>query len=422
MSTFIKRLKKIIRAITPAPLLHSLLSLYHLSLAHIAAFWYGNPSKKLIVIGVTGTKGKSSTLEFLNAAFEEAGNKTALIGTVRIKIGEKNEPNLMRMSMPGRFYLQRFLSDAVKNGCDIALLEMTSEGARQHRHRGIHLDALVFTNLAPEHIESHGSLEAYANSKFELARGLARSKKKRRAIIANHDDEQGARYLTLNVEEKIPFSLSHVTPWGSSDSGGFFTFEGIRVEINLAGEFSLKNALAAALTARAFGISKEAIVSGYKKLSHVPGRAEEIREGQNFKVVVDYAHTPDSLEALYKAYSDRKKICVVGSTGGGRDTWKRPVMGKISSDYCENIIITNEDPYDEDPKKIAAEIASGMTKKPEIIMDRRKAIAHAFSLANEGDVVLLTGKGTDPCICGPNGSQIPWSDAQVARDELRARI
>ena len=154
-------------------------------------------------------------------------------------------------------------------------------------------------------------------------------------------------------------------------------------------------------------------------MQKILGRAEEISEGQGFSVIVDYAHTPDSLVALYGAYPARRKICVLGSTGGGRDLWKRPVMGGIADNECETIILTNEDPYDEDPRSIVDMIASGITqKKPEIVMDRREAMRRAFSLARASDVVLITGKGTDPTIQGPRGTSIPWSDATVAREEL----
>ncbi len=162
------------------------------------------------------------------------------------------------------------------------------------------------------------------------------------------------------------------------------------------------------------------IARALEKLKKVPGRAEKIEAGQNFTVVVDYAHTPDSLAALYDAYKNVRKICVVSATGGGRDKWKRPIMGRIAYEQCAEVILTNEDPYDENPVQIVEDIAHGMEKRPEIIMDRREAIRRALEVARAGDVVLITGKGTDPSICGPRGTQIPWSDAHVAREELEA--
>ncbi|MDO8552517.1 MAG: Mur ligase family protein [bacterium] len=440
-----QKLKTVLEKIIPAKLMERLLPLYHLSLAYMGAVFYRHPARKLLVIGVTGTKGKSSTTEMLNAIFEEdgrlqanqqsswlglppqpAGRTTAVLNSIRIKIGSKSEPNLMRMTMPGRFFIQKFLFDAVQAGCSVAILEMTSQGAAQHRHRFIDLDALIFTNLAPEHIESHGSYEAYSDAKFEIGHELVRSQKRPRIMVANADDKESSRYLILPVESALPFTLSACAPWSASESGGHFNFDGLDIAINVPGEFSLKNALAAATVAQAFGIHSQTIQKALGKIRTIPGRAEKIEAGQNFTVVVDYAHTPDSLEALYKAYGTLRKICVLGATGGGRDTWKRPVMGALADKYCESVILTNEDPYDEKPRAIVDDVAKGVSmasgRVPEIIMDRREAIRSAISRARAGDAVLITGKGTDPCICIANGKQIPWSDPRVAREELKAML
>ncbi|HTR18507.1 MAG TPA: UDP-N-acetylmuramyl-tripeptide synthetase [Candidatus Paceibacterota bacterium] len=403
-----------IRAIAPA----QLVSLYHLSLAYLGALLHGFPSKKLRVIAVTGTKGKSSTTELIDAIFEESGEKTALLNSIRFKIDNVSESNLLRMSMPGRFFIQKFLSDAVKAGCTTAILEMTSEGARQFRHRAIELDALVFTNLAPEHIESHGSYEAYADAKFEIAKQLLRSHKRPRILVANADDPASERYLKVPVEFNLPFSLSEGGPHEAGEHGGFFTFKGVRMVVDLPGTFSLQNSLAAATVASAFKVQEGVISRALQKVSTIPGRAERIEGGQDFTVIVDYAHTPESLQALYDAFGARRKICVLGSTGGGRDHWKRPVMGAIAEKECAEVILTNEDPYDEDPVQIVEAMKKGMKKLPSVIMDRREAIATALQKAGSGDAVLITGKGTDPCICGPRGEKIPWSDAAVAREEL----
>lgn len=412
-------LKNLLRDIIPSFLLSPFVSLYHFTLAFLAALLYGFPSRDLIVVGVTGTKGKSSTIEFANAIFEAAGHTTALASTIRFKIGNNSKPNLLRMTMAGRFTIQRFLAKASRAKCTIAFIEMTSEGARQHRHRFIQLDALIFTNLAPEHIESHGSLAAYIEAKLELGKQLVRSRKRPRFMIANAEDPISPRFLTLPVEHLLPFTLSDAQPWEATEHGGVFRFNGTDVRIHVPGMFSLQNALAAATLARALGVETSAIVRGCDNLVIIPGRAQHIEAGQNFLVVVDYAHTPESLSAIYGAYEKRRRICVLGSTGGGRDMWKRPAMGGIADSHCETIILTNEDPYDEDPASIVEQVARGIQRHtPEIIMDRRAAIRRALSLAKEGDVVLITGKGTDPNICGPRGSKIPWSDANVAREEL----
>lgn len=411
-----RTLKHILASFTP----HVLLSWYHFFLAWFGAVLYGFPARGMLVVAVTGTKGKSSVTELLNAVLESAGHKTALMNSIRFKIGNDAKRNLTRMSMPGRFFIQRFLYNARRAGCTAAVLEMTSEGARQYRHRFIDLDALIFTNLAPEHIESHGSLEAYAQAKYEIGLQLARSRKKPRAIVSNADDKEGTRYLLLPVENVIPFSLSIAQPYQASAVGGSFTVEGETIAIQLPGEFSLKNALAVTLYARSLGIPFDVIKRALEAIQTIPGRAERIDEGQGFTVVVDYAHTPDSLQALYSAYKAQRKICVLGSTGGGRDTWKRPVMGRIADESCDVVILTNEDPYDEKPEQIVEDLSHGMARSPTIIMDRREAIARALSLARAGDAVLITGKGTDPDIRGPRGTKQIWSDATVTREELRA--
>lgn len=407
-------LKKALRRILP----ESVISAYHFSLAEIAAFLYRHPSRGMLVIAVTGTKGKSSVTEMAGAILEEARYETAILNSIREKIGPWSRKNTMRMSMPGRFYLQDFLSKAYRAECDAVILEMTSEGVKQHRHRGIALDALIFTNLAPEHIESHGSLEAYADAKFQIGKALVRSKKRERMMVANAEDTESARYLALPVEKSLPFSLESVRPWKAGTGGGFFTFHGEKITVHLPGEFSLKNALAAATLTYAIGVDTKTIARALDKITTIPGRAQRIESGQDFDVIVDYAHTPDSLKALYEAYGGKRKICVLGATGGGRDKWKRPVMGEIADSYCDVVIATNEDPYDEDPREIVDGLVSGMKRTPEVIMDRRAAIARGIALARPGDAVLITGKGTDPTIQGKRGSSIPWSDAAVAKEEL----
>lgn len=411
-------LKKTLRSLLPSPLL----SAYHFSLAMLGAALYGFPSRRLIVIGVTGTNGKSSTTEYIDAIFQEAGYRTALSNSVRIKIADQVEPSTGR-SMPGRFFIQRFLSHALKSGCTVAIIEMTSEGARQYRHRGIALDALVFTNLAPEHIESHGSLQAYADAKFLLGKGLAHSSKRPRIMVANGDDPESARYLALPVEVAQSFTLKDHQPWSANERGGDFPFGSQRVHVHIGGAFYLMNALAAAQVAHAFGIDDETIRKGVARLTSIPGRMERIDEGQGFPVIIDYALTPDALEALYKTFASSKKICVFGSAGGGRDVWKRPVLGHIAETYCEHIILTNDIAYDENPQHIVDDIARGMKTKPDILLDRRAAIRRALDLARahteKNVAVLITGMGIDTELSAPDGSVIPWSDAAVAREELK---
>jgi UDP-N-acetylmuramoyl-L-alanyl-D-glutamate--2,6-diaminopimelate ligase len=420
----IRLLKKII----PKPIFEFFQPTYHYGIALLGAIIYRFPSKKLVVIGVTGTKGKTTTVELVNAILESAGYKTALQSTLRFKIGEKEKRNLFKMSMPGRFFMQKFLRDAVNVGCSHAIIEMTSEGAKQSRHKFIYPDALIFTNLAPEHIESHGSYENYVKAKLSIAKELE-NPKKNNAIIANIDDKEGEKFLALNIKNKILYSLHDAIAVRANEKGSSFQIGKLVIHSKLPGIFNVSNMLGAIAYAKFAGISETDIKKGLEGINFVRGRMEKIDCGQDFDVVVDYAHTPESLKAVYETYNSCKKICVLGNTGGGRDKWKREEMGKIADKYCDQIILTNEDPYDEDPGAIVEDVKKGIVRKPcEIIMDRRAAIGaaikNAFGLKQtSGDkykvAVLITGKGTDPYIMGPNGSKQEWDDASVAREELK---
>jgi UDP-N-acetylmuramoyl-L-alanyl-D-glutamate--2,6-diaminopimelate ligase len=422
---------RILKKIIPKSVFEFFQPTYHYGLALLGALIYRFPSKKLTVIGVTGTKGKTTTTELINAILETAGYKTALQNTLRFKIGDKEKRNLFKMSMPGRFFMQKFLRNAVKAGCSHAIIEMTSEGAKQFRHKFIYPDALIFTNLAPEHIESHGSYEKYLQAKLAIAKELEGRKKSymKKVMIANIDDKEGEKFLALNIKNKIPYSLSDAIAIKANEKGSSFQIGKLVIHSKLPGIFNVSNMLGAAAFAKFAGISPETIKRGLENINLIRGRMEKIDAGQEFDVVVDYAHTPDSLKAVYEIYNSCKKICVLGNTGGGRDKWKREEMGKIANKYCDQIILTNEDPYDEDPNKIVEDIKKGINKKPvEIIMDRRTAISTAIQNAlaikqTQGDkykvAVLITGKGTDPYIMGPNGSKIPWDDATVVREELK---
>lgn len=406
-----------LKRILPRRLIRPLLPAYHRTLALLLALSYGFPARRLTIIGVTGTKGKSSVSDMLYTVLRHAGYKAAVAGTIRFAINDDSQPNLYKMTMPGRGFIHAFLARARKAGVTHAVVELTSESVMQDRHRYLYLDALVFTNLQKEHIESHGSFENYAAAKRQIGRELARSPKRPRAIIPNKDDSEGARYLGLPVEEKLPFSYADAKDAVLAPGRVSFVFEGVPFTMQLPGSFSIMNALAVINAARFAGVPLATIAEALAGLERIPGRTERIEAGQDFQAVVDYAHTPDSLGALYAAYPGRK-ICVLGNTGGGRDSWKRPEMGRIADEACDVVILTDEDPYDEDPAAIVDAMAAGMKHPPRVIMDRREAIRTALSLARSGDSVLITGKGTDPYIMGPNGTKTPWSDAAVVRDEL----
>jgi len=401
---------------------------YHFLLAFLGALVYRFPSRKLFVVGVTGTKGKTSVVELMNAILEEAEYTTALSSTLRFKIDDESSDNLLRMTMPGRFFLQRFLRKAVKKKCRYAIIEMTSEGVKQFRHKFIALDALVFTNLSPEHIEAHGSYEKYRDAKFQIAKLLEKSSKKKRTVIANKDDKEGHKFLNIDVQEKYSFELEDAQPFELGKEGLRLTYDGLEISSRLSGQFNIYNILAAATFAKSQNINRETIKKAVEKFRGIRGRMEKIqlkpsdalRDKQDFTVIVDYAHTPDSLKKVYEIFQTSQKICVLGGTGGGRDKWKRKEIGKIANMHCSKIILTNEDPYDENPRKIVKEIAEGIQRPIyTIIMDRRKAIREGLKSARTGDTVLITGKGTDPYIMGPENSKIPWSDADITKEELK---
>ena len=423
MNEVLRKIKKLI----PKKVFSFFQPAYHYALALAGAIKYRFPSKDIKVVLVTGTKGKSSTTEFANAMLESAGKKTAVISTIRFKIGDVSKPNKFKMTTPGRFFIQKFLREAVSAKCEYAILEMSSEAAKQYRHKFIDIDALIFTNISPEHIESHGSFEKYLSAKLSLAKALEKSPKRGRIVVANTDDPQSEKFLNILVPVKVAYKLEDAKPFELTDAGSTFTLFGQQVHTVLPGKFNIYNILAAANYAFTQGVNLEQIKNGIEHLQEIQGRVQKIQEGQKFNVVVDYAHTADSLKNLYEAFPDSQKICVLGNTGGGRDTWKRPEMARVADKYCDEIILTDEDPYDDNPEQIIEEMRVAIEKKPvSVIMDRRTAINTAIKKADtlvkntDGKVaILITGKGTDPYIMRKNGAKEPWSDAQVATEELK---
>jgi len=388
--------------------------IYHYLWALIGAVIYGFPTRKLVVIGVTGTNGKSTVVHLISEILEKtprpAQGRVASFSSVRFKIGEKEWKNMLKMTMPGRMKIQKFLRQAVKTGCKYAVLEITSEGIKQYRHKFIDFDGAVFTNLTKEHIEAHKGFENYRKAKGKLFQVLEKSKKKNKFVVLNADDKHSEYFSKLagNVK-KYYYSLKDL--------------EKINLQISLPGEFNKYNALAAFCTGLALGIEKDKILEVLKNAKGVPGRMELVIE-KPFRVFVDYAHTPDALEKVYNTLG-KELICVFGSCGGGRDKWRRPEMGKIADNYCKEIILTNEDPYDENPLTILDEIESGFSKfqisnfKFQKILDRREAINKALSSAQNNDTVIITGKGCEPWMCVAHGKKIPWDDREIVKEEYK---
>ncbi|TSC71188.1 MAG: hypothetical protein G01um101470_719 [Parcubacteria group bacterium Gr01-1014_70] len=394
---------KYIRRLIPSYLFRLLQPFYHRFLALLAAVVYRFPSQHMTVIGVTGTNGKSTTVELLAEIIEEAGYRVASVSSIRFRIADHEKPNDTKMTMPGRFFLQKFLRLAVRQGCTHAVLEVTSEGIKQFRHAHITFDVAVITNIAPEHIESHGSFESYRDAKADLFRGSP-------THVLNSDDKNSYAYLSrLPAKKRFAYSLKEFPK---------------NIHLRLPGDFNRANALAAFTAAGAIGISAEASKRALERVDYIPGRLEVV-QSRPFGVVVDYAHTPDALEKVYTEVSAPRLICVLGSAGGGRDKWKRPEMGRIAARYCGEIILTNEDPYDEDPNRIVLDIKSGIANSNfqitnlKIMLDRRQAIREAISLARKNDVIIVTGKGCESWMMGPKGEKIPWDDRAVVREEIQ---
>ncbi|MFH0852250.1 MAG: UDP-N-acetylmuramoyl-L-alanyl-D-glutamate--2,6-diaminopimelate ligase [bacterium] len=449
---------------------------YHWKMAVLGALIYGFPSKKLIVIGVTGTKGKTTTCNLIAQILNGAGLKTGMATTVNFRIGEKEWVNESKMTMLGRFGLQKLLRQMVREGCKYAVIETSSEGILQHRHRFIDYSVAVFTNLSPEHIERHGSFEKYREAKLKLFEAVAR--KKNGTGVYNLDDENAGHFLEIPVAKRYGYSLNLPQPLlkegGSlplgrvredfrqfqisniklSPSKTEFDFDNAHFEMPLIGEFNVFNVAAAICVGVSQGIDPNKIKEILKNVKSTPGRLEVVDCGQPFTVIVDYAHEPASLEAVYKAikvFNPRKIIAVLGAQGGGRDKRKRPELGRIAGEYADTIIVTNEDPYDESPEQIIEDVAAGVAppchpgldpgsrcrpcesrdqnldsrfrgddRKCEIfkIVDRKEAIKKALSLAETGDVVILTGKGGEVWMCVENGKKIPWNERKIVEEEL----
>ena len=405
---------------------------YHFVLAFLAALFYGFPSRRLFVIGVTGTKGKTTVVELLHEILRGANQGVASLSSLRFKLGEVEIKNEKKMTMPGRFFVQQFLHEARKKRYKYAVLEVTSEGIRQFRHRFIRFDLAVMTNLAAEHIESHGSFEKYLRAKLDLFYRLS----KEGIAVINRDDPHCDRFAASTPahlvwygkeEIRVNANAIPVSRISAAEGGIRFSLNETLFNSDLQGEFNFYNILAALAVSEALHFDRAMVVRAIERVRMIPGRLEYVAQDP-FRVVVDYAHTPDSLCSVYQTLhrENSKLICVLGACGGGRDKWKRPEMGRIAAEYCDEIILTDEDPYDENPQEILNQIESGFlssvkrkAQSVKKILDRRGAIRQALELARPGDTVIITGKGAEPLMMGPNGLKIPWDDRGVVRTELK---
>lgn len=411
----------------PKPIFRALAPGYHLALAGAAAAWYGFPSRRLTVIGVTGTNGKTTVVHLLHDLFAGAGFAVGSLSSLRFRIESEEHPNLLKMTMPGRFALQRFLAECRRAGCRYVIVEVTSEGVKQFRNRFIHFAGAVFTNLRPEHVEAHGGFERYRAAKAEFFRRLPPS-----AVAVLNRDEEASSFIAARTQaRKVWYSADAIEGQGFkhritiADVGrerSSLSIDDATVAVALGGRFNTLNVIAAVAASRAFGVPLPAILKTLPAVRAIPGRLEYVRR-EPFAVIVDYAHTPDALQAVYETLG-QDLTCVFGAAGGGRDTWKRPELGKIAARHCRQIILTSEDPDDEDPGAIADEILGGIPtdvrERVSIELDRRAAIREALRRARPHDTVIITGMGAQPWLV-VDGKKISWDDRKIVREELTAR-
>lgn len=421
-------------------------NLYHLLQAFLANLWFGFPSRKIKVIAVTGTDGKTTTVQMIAKILEEYGERVALASTINFKIGAEEKVNATKFTTLSSFKIQEFISKAVKSGCQYLILETSSHSLDQYRVWGIQYDTAVVTNVTREHLDYHKTMENYRKAKMILFKDA-------RVAVVNGDMEKPEDFLVFDNKEKYiystevqsypseadPFLLDRQAPRAGKLKvikaenielgldGSKYQIQDIKYQLYLPGKFNIENALAATCAGLIYGVDLETSARALEKIQGVPGRLEKIPNVRGLEIIVDYAVTPNALEKLYALISEVKKtknlgniIAVFGSCGE-RDRGKRPIMGKIVSRYANYVIVTNEDPYNEDPVRIVDEVFSGVTGKEGVscwrILDRREAIKKALRLAKRGDVVVISGKGAEETMA-IGKERIPWNDKKVILEEL----
>ncbi len=433
-----KTLKKVVQPIVPK----SLINFFHYTESIAAAQKYKKPSEQMIVIGIVGSKGKTTTANMLWSILSADGHKVGLIGTANIRYGSKEEMNPYHMTMPGAFVMQKILAKMASMKCKYVIMEVPSEGQTQYRHIGINFDVLVFTNVTKELMAAHDfSMEILHKHNKRVFKRLTHSRRKTidlartpKMIIANIDNKHAKDYLIFQADKKLTFGAKSdadykITDVADTQNGISFDINGMSYKVKILGKINAINAAGAIATASALGANKKAITSGLSKLPTIPGRMEVIEGKQPFTVVVDYAHEQASMTALMNSAKDMKPkgakvITLLGAEGGGRDSAKRPEMGEICAKGSDIIILSNVDPYEDDPMDIINDIKKGAIKAGAkegksmfIVPDRREGIRKALQLAKKDDLVLITGKGAEQSIV-VDGKSSPWDDRKVVLEEL----
>lgn len=398
-----------------------------------AHYIYGQPSRKMKIIGVTGTNGKTTTCHLIASILEVAGLKVGMATTTTFKVDKRVWSNATNMTTLSAFKLQSLLRKMAAAGCEYAIVETTTHAISQFRNYGITYYAVAMTNVTHDHLDYHGTFEAYLAEKLKLFSN------KPKLAVANLDDPNGLKFLSNPAGRHIGYSLESRGDVVArkiliDEKGSTFTIvlPSVQVTVNLKlpGMFNISNALCAASVATGLGISPETIKNGLEDIKSVPGRMEKVDAGQDFTVIIDYAHTPDALQKVYDELTKTlkgKMIAVLGACGD-RDKSKRPIMGSLAARYADIVVVTDEEPYSEDPIEIIEQVASGVVSskaKNKIkenenffkVMDRRKAIAKALTLAGRNDLVVITGMGAQEFrVVGEK--HLPWIEKKVVKQEL----
>ena len=418
-----------VRKVLPKQAVRGLEEAYRISRVKLVSAKYGNPAKSLRVIAVTGTNGKTTTVNYINEILKEAGLKTAMFSTAVIEVAGKRQINDLNATVASTERMQQFFRDAKRAKVDYVVLEITSHALQQHKLATVPIEAAIMTNLTQDHLDYHKTMESYAAAKGKL---FANEPK---FIVLNRDDEwfdyfdkfqASGQKITYGEHEEAEAKIDHYKLYkkGSEATVVIDHQTKLHLATALPGKFNIYNMTAAAATAYLLGMKLTDIVEGVANLEGVPGRFERVVEGKGYDVIVDYAHTPDALEKLLeaaKSVTKNRVILVFGATGD-RDKGKRPIMGEIAAKYANRIFLTDEESYNEDPQAIRDQVREGIEhghglSKMKEIADRREAIAKALSIAMKGDTILITGMGHEQYRI-VNGEHLPWNDGDVVRDIL----
>ncbi len=394
------------------------------AMAPAAAALHGDPTASLVTAGITGTNGKTTTAYLLRALLEAGGHRTGLLGTVSSVVGGVKQPT--QRTTPEAIDLQRTFAAMLAGGDTHCVMEVSSHALELRRADAIHWAVALFTNLSQDHLDFHVDMERYFAAKqrlFAAAEGPS---------VVNVDDRYGRRLadelrragsvLTVGLEQGAAVRATDVS---FGPAGSDFTLDGVRLHAPLPGRFNVVNVLGAIAAARVLGVTDATIAAALPDAGHAPGRFEPVDEGQEFAVIVDYAHTPDGLENVLRAArqlaGDGRVLAVFGA-GGDRDRGKRPLMGAVAAALADRVIVTSDNPRSEDPEAIVADVLGGAGPEATVLVDRRTAIEHAVRAARPGDVVVIAGKGHEQGQELADGRKEPFDDVAVARDALRDRV